>query len=82
MTDNEIPKLTDEQWARIWTTGSDMNELVARLRARTATPEDLAGALNRLLSTDVNRDAFHIPPDPGAYAARHWNKCHLTLFIR
>jgi hypothetical protein len=69
MADNEIPELTDQQWARIWAASSDMNEMATRLRAGTATPEDVAGALNRLLSTEDNPDALHIPPDASIYAA-------------
>lgn len=67
MTDKHIPELTDQQWARIWAAGSDISEMSARLRAGTATPDDLAGALRHLLSTDDNRDALHIPPDAGVH---------------
>jgi hypothetical protein len=69
MADKDFPKLDDQRWARIWAAGSDINEMTARLRAGTATPEDVDGALNRLLSTDVDRDALHVPPDAGEYAA-------------
>lgn len=68
MADNHIPELTDHQRARLWATGSDINEMTARLRAGIATPEDVAGALNRLLSTEVSRDGLHIPFDAGAQA--------------
>lgn len=68
MADKHIPELTDQQRARIWAAGSDINEMTALLRAGTATPDDVAGALNRLLSTEVNRDALHIPPDASMHA--------------
>jgi len=45
----------------------------AGLRNGTATREDMEGALNRLLSCDINREtlinAVHVPPEAGLYAA-------------
>ena len=47
--------------ARIWAASSDLTEMAARLRAGIATPNDVAGAINRLLSTEDNRDALYTP---------------------
>ncbi|MCA2246066.1 MULTISPECIES: hypothetical protein [Mycobacteriaceae] len=68
MTDKHFPDLTDQQRARIWAAGSDISEMAVRLRAGTATPDDVAGALGRLFSTDDNRDALRLPPDAGVHA--------------
>lgn len=69
---NEIPELTDAQKARWQATVSDVKEMSAGLRGGTMTQQDMQGALNRLLSCDIDRDtlinAVHIPLDAGPYA--------------
>ena len=51
---------------------SDMTEMAARLRDGTAAPEDVEGAVARILSVDIDRDtmlnALHVPADAGPYA--------------
>jgi hypothetical protein len=70
--DNRVPELTDAQKARWQATVSDVNQMSAGLRGGSATWEDMEGALNRLLSCDIDRDtlinALHVPPDAGPYA--------------
>jgi hypothetical protein len=69
----EFPALTDAQKSRWQASVSDVKQMSASLRDGTATREDMEGALNRLLSCDIDRDtlinAVHVPPDAGPYAA-------------
>lgn len=69
----EFPELTDAQKARWLATTSDMREMSAGVRNGTATQEDIEGALNRLISHDIDRNtlinALHVPTDAGPYAA-------------
>jgi hypothetical protein len=70
---DEFPELTDAQKAGWQAAVSDIREMSAGLRDGTATREDMEGALNRLLSCDIDRDilinSVHVPPDAGPYAA-------------
>ncbi len=70
--DRDIPELTDAEKIRVRATVSDMTEMAAGLRAGTATPEDVAGGVARMMSVDVDRDtmlnALHIPADAGPFA--------------
>jgi hypothetical protein len=68
---DDLPELTDAPKMRWQATVSDITAMSAGLRDGTATDEDIQGALNRLLSCDIDRDtllnAVHIPPDAGVY---------------
>jgi hypothetical protein len=70
--DNDIPELTPAEQIRVRAMVSDMTEMAAGLRAGTATPEDVAGGVARIMSVDVDRDtmlnALHIPADAGPFA--------------
>jgi hypothetical protein len=73
MTDhNDFPELTDAQKALWRAVTSDVREMPAGLRDDTATQEDMQGALERLRSCDIDREALinapHFPPDAGPYA--------------
>jgi hypothetical protein len=69
---HDIPELTDTEKIRVRAMVSDMTEMAAGLRAGTATPEDVAGGVARIMSVDVDRDtmlnALHIPADAGPLA--------------
>ena len=69
---HDIPELTEMEKIRVRAMVSDMTEMAAGLRAGTATPEDVEGAIARIMSTDVDRDtmvnALHIPADAGPFA--------------
>lgn len=68
-----FPELSDAQKAGWQAAVPDIREMSAGLRDGTATREDMEGALNRLVSCDIDRDALinavHVPPDAGRYAA-------------
>ncbi|UCN12922.1 MULTISPECIES: hypothetical protein [Mycobacterium avium complex (MAC)] len=70
---DDIPELTEAQRLRWKAASSDMREMSAGLRDGTATHEEMQGALNRLLSCDIDRstllNSLHIPDDAGIYAA-------------
>ncbi len=70
--DRDIPELTDAEKIRVRAMVSDMTEMAAGQRAGTATPEDVAGGVARMMSVDVDRDtmlnALHIPADAGQFA--------------
>jgi hypothetical protein len=70
--DHDIPELTDAEKIRVWAMVSDMAEMAAGLCAGTATPEDVEGAVARIMSVDVDRDtmlnALDIPADAGPFA--------------
>lgn len=70
---DDIPELTEAQRLRWKAASSDMREMSASVRDGTATREEVQGALNRLLSCDIDRDvllnSLHIPDDAGIYAA-------------
>lgn len=70
---DDIPELTEAQRLRWKAASSDMREMSAGVRDGTATREEVQGALNRLLSCDIDRDvllnSLHIPDDAGIYAA-------------
>lgn len=70
---HELPELTDGQQAQWRAAMSDMREMSARLQEGAATREDVHGALNHLLSCDIDRDtllnALHLPTDSGPYAS-------------
>lgn len=70
--DHDIPELTDAEKIRVRAMVSDMTELAAGLRSGTATPEDVEGAVARIMSLDVDRDtmlnALHLPTDAGPSA--------------
>lgn len=73
MSENhDIPALTDAERIRVQAMVSDMTEMAAGLRAGTATPEDVAGGVARIMSVDFDRDtmlnALHIPTDAGPFA--------------
>jgi hypothetical protein len=69
---HDIPELTPAERIRVRAMVSDMTEMAAGLRAGTATPEDVEGAVARIMSVDVDRDpmlnALHIPADAGPFA--------------
>ena len=71
--DHDIPELTDAEKIRVRAMVSDMTEMAAGLRAGTATPEDVAGGVARIMSVDVDRDtminALRMPTDAGPFAA-------------
>jgi len=70
--EHDIPEL-DAEKIRVWAMVSDMTEMAAGLRAGTATPEDVAGGVARVISVDVDPhtmlNALHIPTDAGSFAA-------------
>jgi hypothetical protein len=69
---DDFPELTHVEKARWQAVMSDLTGMSASLRDGTATQEDIEGALNRLVSCDIDRDtlinALHVPPDAGPYA--------------
>jgi hypothetical protein len=69
---HDIPELTDAERIRVRAMASDMTEMAAGLHAATATPEDVARGVARIMSIDVDRDtmlnALHIPTDAGPFA--------------
>ena len=69
---HDIPELTPAEQIRVRAMVSDMTEMAAGLRAGTATPEDVEGAVARIMSVDVDRDtmlnALHMPADAGPFA--------------
>jgi hypothetical protein len=70
--DQDIPELTPAEKIRVRAMVSDMTEMAAGLRAGTATPQGVEGAVARITSVDVDRDtmlnALHIPADAGPFA--------------
>jgi hypothetical protein len=68
----DIPELTPAEKIRVRAMVSDMTEMAAGLRAGTATPEDVADGVARIMSVDVDSDtmlnALHIPADAGPFA--------------
>jgi hypothetical protein len=70
--DHDIPELTDAENIRVRAMVSDMTEMAAGLRAGTATPEDVAGGVARIMSVDVDRDTMiktlRMPTDAGPFA--------------
>jgi hypothetical protein len=69
---NDIPELTDAEKIRVRAMVSDMTEMAAGLGGGTATPADVEGAVARIMSVDVDRDAMlnalHVPADAGPFA--------------
>jgi hypothetical protein len=69
----DIPELTEAEQIRVRAMVSDMTEMASGLGAGTATPDDVEGAVARIMSVDVDRDtmlnALHIPADAGPFAA-------------
>jgi hypothetical protein len=69
---HDIPELTPAEKIRVRAMVSDMTEMAAGLRAGTAAPEDVEGAVARVMSVDVDRDtmlnALHVPVDAGPFA--------------
>jgi hypothetical protein len=67
-----IPELSDAQKIRVRATVSDLTAISAGLRAGSATKEDVAGAVARIMSLDIDRrtfiNALHIPVDAGLHA--------------
>jgi hypothetical protein len=70
--DHDNPELTDAEKIRVRAMVSDMTEMAAGLRAGTATRQDVAGGVARIMSVDVDRDtmlnALHVPADAGPFA--------------
>ncbi|WIM85944.1 hypothetical protein PT015_13460 [Candidatus Mycobacterium wuenschmannii] len=75
MTSDEkhFPDLTDAEKARWAAAHSDMQEMSSGLQDGTTTRDDIQGALNRLMSIDIDQqkltNALHVPPDAGPYSA-------------
>jgi hypothetical protein len=71
--EKDFPELTDAEKMRWTAAHSDIREMSAGLQDGTTTRDDIQGALNRLMSTDIDRqkliNALHIPPDAGPYSA-------------
>jgi len=70
---HDTPELTPAEKIRVQAMASNMTEMAAGLRAGTAAPEDVEGAVARIMSVDIDRDtmlnALHVPADAGPLAA-------------
>lgn len=71
--DDDIPELSEAEEIRWQATESDFAAMVDALHSGSVTPDDIEGAFARLMSLDIDphtrRDAIHLPPDAGPYAA-------------
>ncbi|ORB62780.1 hypothetical protein [Mycolicibacterium tusciae] len=67
---HDIPELTPAERIRVRAMVSDMTEMAAGLRAGTAAPEDVEGAVARIMSDrDTMLNALQVPTDAGPFAA-------------
>jgi hypothetical protein len=68
-----IPEFNDAEKIRSRAMISDLTAMGAGLRDGSATEDDVAGAVARITSLDIDRDTFinalHIPADAGPYAS-------------
>lgn len=68
---DDVPEFTEAEKTRWQAVVSDINAVSAGLRDGTVTDEEIEGALNRLVSCDIDSDtllnAVQIPSDAGAY---------------
>jgi hypothetical protein len=71
--DDPVPEFNDAEKIRSRAMISDLSAMGARLRDGRATEDDVAGAVARIMSLDIDRDTFinalHIPADAGPYAS-------------
>lgn len=67
-----IPEFSEPEEIRVRAMVSEMTAMGAGLRDGSATEEDVAGAVDRIMSLDVDRETFvnalHIPADAGPHA--------------